>query len=37
MEIINSTSECQCYAGPEYCYPVAVEAATWGKVKSLYE
>jgi hypothetical protein len=36
-EYINSTPACQCYAGHEYCYPVAVEAVTWGKIKSLYE
>ena len=36
-DIVNSTESCQCYAGFEYCYPVAVESSTWGRVKALYE
>lgn len=35
-DIINSDSTCPCTAGLEYCYPVAVEEHTWGKIKSLY-
>ncbi|MEJ2722783.1 MAG: hypothetical protein P8181_16845 [bacterium] len=35
-EYINSTWNCVCYAGPEYCFPVAVDPATWGRVKALY-
>ena len=36
-EYVNYTSNCVCIAGIEYCFPVAVETATWGKIKSLYE
>ena len=36
-EYVNATLSCVCFAGPEYCYPVAAEPVTWGKIKSLYE
>lgn len=35
-EYINSSLNCVCIAGPEYCFPVAVDPATWGRVKALY-
>jgi hypothetical protein len=36
-DIVNSDSTCPCNVGLEYCYPVAVEEHTWGKIKSLFE
>ena len=36
-DYVNSTSACPCYVGLEYCYPVAVETVTWGRIKALYE
>ncbi len=35
--VINHTAECGCNLVEPWCYPVAVESSTWGKIKALYK
>ncbi|UCG53348.1 MAG: hypothetical protein JSW58_07285 [Candidatus Latescibacterota bacterium] len=35
-DLINSSANCACLM-PPFCYPVAIESSTWGKIKALFQ